>query len=148
LEQTFAPAVLDQLIQGGCVVLKPYNGAFVVAKDQTTAALNPIATVLQVQTQAIAEVAVLTYGLNVVLNAFVGQPITATTAAQVQTAVYNYLQAQAQGSNALIQTAPAMGDITVTITGTVITVQAPATPVVAADFVLTTLAASVDTAAA
>ncbi|NMP20771.1 hypothetical protein [Sulfobacillus harzensis] len=148
LEQAFASSAIDTLIQAGCLVLKVYNGQFVVAKGQTTAALNPNATVNQVQMQAVNEVFVLEYGLNSVLSAFVGQPITATTAAAVKVAVYTFLTQQAAAPLQLIQAAPALQDIQVTISGTVISVAAPASPTVVADFVLTTLSASVDTAQA
>lgn len=148
LEQSFAPSVIDQLTQGGAIVLKAVNGQYLVVKGQTTAAINPQATVDQIQWQVVSEIAVLEYGLNQVLSAFVGQPITSTTAAQVQKAVYHYLYTQATGSAALLAQAPAVSAIQVTITGTVISVQAPASPVVAADFVVTTLYAQQDVAQA
>ena len=151
LEQVFAASTVDTLIQSGCLVLKAQNGQYVVAKGQTTAALNPAATVDQTQMAARNEVFVLEYGMNQVLNAFVEQPITPTTAAEVQSAIYTYLKSQAPGASQpapLIQAAPALNAIQVTITGTVITVTAPASPTIVADFVLATLSASVDTAQA
>lgn len=148
LEQAFASTTIDTLITNGCVVLKAVNGQYVVAKGQTTAALNPAATVDQTQMQAVNEIIVLEYGLNQILNVYVGQPITGTTAASVQSAVFNYLRTQASGATAIVQTAPALGAVQVTINGTVITASAPASPTIVADYVLTTLSASVDTAAA
>lgn len=148
LEQTFAAPVVDQLVAGGCLVLKPYQGQYVVAKGQTTAAINPSATVDQVQMSAVNETFVLEAGMNAVLAQFVGQPIVSTTAAAVQAAVLQYLTAQARNPGALISAAPKLSQISVTINGTVITVTAPASPVVPADFALATLSASVNVEAA
>ncbi len=148
LEQTFASSSIDTLINSGCLVLKVYNGQYVIAKGQTTAALNPNATVDQVQMQAVNEVFTLEYGLNSLLSAYVGQPITSTTAAEVQSDVYRYLKTKAAAPTPILQSAPALASIQVTISGTVISVAAPASPTIGADFVLTTLSASVDTAQA
>ena len=151
LEQTYSASAVDTLVQAGCLVIKPHFGAFVVSKGQTTAAVNPGSTVDQTQWQAVSERFVLEYGMNQVLSRFVQQPITKTTAARVQTAIYHYLKKQAPSANQptpLIQAVPKLSEIVVTITGTVITAAAPASPTVVADFVFTTLSASVDTAVA
>lgn len=148
LEQTFAYPVVDQLVQGGCLVFKVVNKQYVLAKGQSTAAINPAATVDDVQMQAVNETFVIEYGLNLVLNTFVGQPILPTTAASVQSAVFDYLKSIGTGPDALIFGYPSASQIQVTISGTVISVAAPASPTVAADFVTAMLSASVDTAAA
>lgn len=146
LEQTFSNTAANELTQAGCLVLKPYHGSFVVAKGQSTAAVNPVSTVDEIQMQAVNERFVLEYGMNAILNTFVGQPITPTTAAQVQEAVYKFLEHNAGGASPIVFSAPKVSEIQVTISGTIITVKAPASVVVVADFVLTTLSASVDTA--
>ncbi len=145
LEQTFAVPVIDQLIQGGCVVLKPYDGMFVVAKGQSTAALDPAATSDQIQMSAVNERFVIEVGMNRVLSAYVGQPITPLTRAYVQEAVYEYLVGMAHNPGALIFQAPKKSQVMVTTSGTIITVTAPASPTLPADYALATLTVSVET---
>ncbi len=147
LEQAFAYPVVDQLVQGGCLVFKVVNGHYVLAKGQTTAAINTSATADDVQMNAVNETFVVEYNLNAILNQFVGQPIVATTTAQVRSAVFQYLKSVGSGANALINGYPAPSQIQVTITGTVISIQAPASLTLVADFVTTLLSASVETAA-
>jgi hypothetical protein len=148
LEQTFASPVVDNLIQGGCIVLKPYNGAFVVAKGQTTAALNPAATQDQIQLSAVNEQFVVEYGANAVLATFINKPIRPTTAASVQAAYFAYLLKQGPTGRGYIFEVPKITNIVVNITGTVISFTAPASPTLPCDFVTGLLTASVDTAQA
>ena len=148
LEQTFAVPVVDQLIQGGCVVLKEYHGTYVVAKGQTTAVLDPSATSDQIQMSAVNERFVVEAGMNAVLTAFIGQPITPLTPALVQDAVLTYLASVAQNPGALIFQAPTRSQITVKVSGTVISVTAPASPTLPADYALALLTVSQDTAVA
>ncbi len=148
LEQTFAVPVVDQLINGGCVVLKPFNGTYVVAKGQTTAALDPSATSDQIQMSAVNERFVIEQGVNLVLSAFVGKPITSTTASRVRDAVLNYLSGIATNPGAMIFQAPTRSQVVVTISGTVISVTAPASPTLPADYALALLTVSQDTAVA
>ncbi len=148
LEQTFAVPTVDQLVQGGCLVLKPFDGLYVVTKGQTTAALDPAATSDQIQMSAVNERFVIEKGMNTVLSAFVGQPITSTTASRVQDAVLHYLASVGQNPGALIFQVPKRSQVVVTISGTVISVTAPASPTLPADFVLALLTVTQDTAVA
>lgn len=148
LEQTFSVPVIDQLVQGGCVVLKPFNGTYVVTKGQTTAALDPSATSDQIQMSAVNERFVIEEGMNLVLSSFIGQPITPSTAARVQDAVLNYLSGVATNPGAIIFQAPTRNQVVVTITGTVISVTAPASPTLPADYALALLTVTQDTAVA
>lgn len=149
LDQRFSPPVQDQLIQAGCLVLNDTRGVVSVVKGQTTAAVSPTATADAVQWSAVNETFVAEARMNATMQAFVGKPITSTTvAAQVQHAILLTLQTLATAPHAILFAAPTLAQIVVTITGTVITATAPASPVLPADFVTVMLSASVDTAAA
>ena len=148
LDQTFSPPVIDQLIQGGCLVVKPSQGGFIVVKDQTTAAVNPAATADAIQWQAVNETFTIEAQVQQALAIFIGKPITATTAGRVQDTLVTLFRTIATPPHPLIFAAPATKDIGVSISGTVISVQAPVSPTVVADFATVLLSASVDTAVA
>lgn len=148
LDQVFAPPVQDQLIAGGCLILNSVRGTVTVVKGQTTAAVNPTATVDAVQWNAVNETFVLEAQMNAAMQQFVGKPIVPTTAAQAQHAVQNVLKDAATPPHQIVFVAPSLAQVAVSITGTVISVTAPASVVVAADFVTVLLSASVDAAAA
>ena len=148
LDQTAAPPVIDQLVQAGVVVVRPQQGGFVVVKDQTTAAVNPTATADAVQAQAVNETFAIEALIQQALQVFVGKPITTTTAARVQSTLATLFQTLATPPHPLIFTAPSLANIGVAIDGTVISVQAPVSPTLVADFVTVLLSASVDTASA
>ncbi|MCL8207197.1 MAG: hypothetical protein K6V97_03865 [Actinomycetia bacterium] len=149
LEQSFADSTIDTLTAAGAIVLKqvPWSSVPVVVKGQSTAAANPSGNEDQIQLSAVQEQFVLVRLINQALQPFVGQPITGTTAAKVQQTVFHTLM-DAYTQQGLLAQAPTQQGISVSISGTVVTVTAQVALTLPADFILTTLQATLPMAQA